>query len=1246
VIGGGVNKGYVNIWSIKTNKESDMTRTMKTIDGNTAAAHVAYAFSDNAMIYPISPAAPMSELVDEWAAKGRKNIFGQEVSVVMLQSEAGAAGAIHGSLAAGALTSTFTASQGLLLMIPNMHKIAGELLPCVFHVAARSVAGHALSIFGEHSDVMACRHTGFSILASSSAQEAMDLALVSHLSTVESSVPFLHFFDGYRTSHEILKVEMIEYEDIASLVDMEKIKNFKTHAMNPEHPSIRGTAQNPDIFFQGKEAANPFYERVPGIVADSMKKVADLTGRHYRLFDYVGHPDAERVIVSMGSSCEAIEEVVNHLTASGEKVGVIKVRLFRPFVAEAFFDVLPASAKKVTVLDRTKEPGAPGDPLYLDVCATMLERGENRQVVGGRYGLGSKEFTPSMIKAVFDNMSAEKTKNHFTVGIIDDVSHTSLEVNGSSLDTTPEGTVQCKFWGLGADGTVGANKSAIKIIGDNTDMFAQAYFAYDSKKSGGLTVSHLRFGHKPIQSTYQINHADFIACHNSTYVALYDILEGIKAGGTFLLNSSWSLGEMEKHLPADMRRVIAQKELKFFSIDAVKIAEQIGLRGRINMIMQTAFFKLANILPFEKAVALLKESIKTTYSRKGDKIIQMNLDAVDQAVEGLEEIKYPRSWKDAVAEIEDKVEEPEFIQNVMRPILAQKGDHLPVSAFSPSGLFPPGTSRYEKRGVAINVPRWIANNCIQCIECAFVCPHSAILPVLATEEELSNAPSSFSTLETPDEALEGLRLRIQINTLDCMGCGSCADVCPAKKKALIMNPLASQTAKQVANFDFAATVSYKDNLLERNSVRGSQFQQSLMEFSGACAGCGETPYVKVLTQLFGERMFIANATGCSSIWGASAPSTAYSINKEGHGPAWGNSLFEDNAEYGYGMAMAIKHRRAKLAGLVKEALDTDISGNLKEAMSGWLGAMDDAENSKEYGGKVKELLEHNEENKLLQDIHSLSDLFTKKSTWIIGGDGWAYDIGFGGLDHVLASSEDVNVLVMDTEVYSNTGGQVSKATPKGATVKFAYSGKRTCKKNLGRLAILYEYIYVASVSMGANKQQMLKAFTEAEKYPGPSLILCYAPCISHGIRKGMISVQEEEKRAVQTGYWPLYRFNPTLANEGKNPLILDAGMPDGTIQQFLGGEDRFTALEKMFPEDSKMLRSQIEVDYYKRHILLKTLADLSPEAWGITPGNPAEVPSVDEEELPQAQLSVTAEHMRHDDESGEPVSEGREGKLK
>jgi pyruvate-ferredoxin/flavodoxin oxidoreductase len=1221
-----------------------MTKKRKTIDGNAAAAHIAYALSDTAMIYPITPSSPMGELVDEWATGGRKNIFGQEVTVKVLQSEAGAAGALHGALAAGALTSTFTASQGLLLMIPNMYKIAGELLPSVFHVSARALAGHALSIFGEHSDVMACRQTGFALLASNSVQEVMDLALVSHLSSIESSVPFLHFFDGFRTSHEIQKVELIDYADIVPLVNLEKIMQFRASAMNPEHPTVRGTAQNPDIFFQGKEAANPFYEKVPQLVTASMEKVGKLTGRHYRLFDYSGHPDAERVVIAMGSSCEAIEEVVNHLTILGEKVGLIKVRLFRPFVQDAFFAALPSSVKKITVLDRTKEPGSPGDPLYLDVCTAFMEHGKNLSVVGGRYGLGSKEFTPSMVKAVYDNMNAKKQKNHFTVGITDDVSHTSLDVDRSSFDTTPKGTVQCKFWGLGSDGTVGANRSAIKIIGDNTDMFAQAYFAYDSKKSGGLTVSHLRFGKEPIQSTYLINHADFIACHNANYVHMYDVLQGIKEGGTFLLNSRWEAKEMEKHLPAAMCRTIAEKNLKFYTIDAVKVAEKVGLGGRINMIMQTAFFKIASIIPFEEAVSFLKESIKKTYSKKGDKVIQMNLDAVDQAIENLEQIDYPPSWKDKAGEPEKKTDEPDFVKNVVRPIAAQQGDELPVSAFSPDGLFPVATSRFEKRGVAINVPEWIGDNCIQCNQCAFVCPHSVIRPILAEGEELANAPTSFATLEAKGKELEGLKFRIQINTLDCMGCGSCANVCPPKQKALVMKPLETQTDLQVPNFNFSSTIPYKDNLLKRDTIKGSQFQQSLMEFSGACAGCGETPYVKVLTQLFGERMIIANATGCSSIWGASAPTTPYCVNKEGHGPAWGNSLFEDNAEYGFGMAMAVKHRRARLTDLLNEAIKTEISSDVKEAISGWLEEMNDAEKSREFGNKLKELLGQTKRTQLLEEIYAMSDLFTKKSVWIMGGDGWAYDIGFGGLDHVLASGEDVNILVMDTEVYSNTGGQSSKATPKGAIAKFAASGKKTGKKTLGRIALLYESVYVASVSMGANKQQMIKAFTEAENHQGPSLVICYAPCINHGIRKGMGICQEEEKRAVETGYWPLYRFNPALAKNGKNPLILDSKEPDGTIQEFLSGENRYAALEKIAPEESKKLRTQLEADYYKKYVLIKTMADLSPEAWGIETHPPVEAPPSDEDELPMASLSVTAEHMRSNDESGEPADEGRAAK--
>ena len=1218
-----------------------MAKKMKTIDGNTAAAHIAYALSDTAMIYPITPSSAMGELVDEWATGGRKNIFGQEVTVKVLQSEAGAAGAVHGALAAGVLTSTFTASQGLLLMIPNMYKIAGELLPGVFHVSARALAGHALSIFGEHSDVMATRQTGFALLASNAVQEAMDLALVSHLSAIESSVPFLHFFDGFRTSHEIQKVEMIDYGDIAPLVNLEKIMKFRASAMNPEHPTVRGTAQNPDIFFQGKEAANPFYEKVPHMVTDAMEKVGKLTGRHYRLFDYSGHPDAERVVVSMGSSCEAIEEVINHLTGLGEKVGLVKVRLFRPFVKDAFFSALPSSVKKITVLDRTKEPGSLGDPLYIDVCTAFMEHGKNLPVVGGRYGLGSKEFTPSMIKAVYDNMNAKKSKNHFTVGITDDVSHTSLDVDGAPFDTTPKGTVQCKFWGLGSDGTVGANKSAIKIIGDNTDMFAQAYFAYDSKKSGGLTVSHLRFGKEPIQSAYLINHADFIACHNSNYVHMYDVLQGIKEGGTFLLNSRWDAKEMEEHLPVAMRRTIAGKNLKFYTIDAVKVAEKVGLGGRINMIMQTAFFKIASIMPFEEAVNLLKESIKKTYSKKGDKVIQMNLDAVDQAIENLEEIEYSQSWKDAAGGVEEKTGEPDFVKSIMRPITDQKGDELPVSAFSPAGLFPVATSKFEKRGVAINVPEWIADNCIQCNQCAFVCPHSAIRPILAEEAELSGAPTSFLTLEAKGKELKGLRFRIQINTLDCMGCSNCANVCPPKEKALVMKSLETQTAVQVPNFNFSATISYKDDLLKRDSIKGSQFQQSLMEFSGACAGCGETPYVKVLTQLFGERMIIANATGCSSIWGASAPTTPYCVNKEGYGPAWGNSLFEDNAEYGFGITMAIKHRRSKLANLVSKAMENGISSELKDAMGNWLEGMNDSEASRQWGVKLKEQLGRSKRDQLLDEIYVMSDLFTKKSVWIMGGDGWAYDIGFGGLDHVLASGEDVNVLVLDTEVYSNTGGQASKSTPKGAIAKFAASGKKTAKKNLGRIALLYEAIYVASVSMGANKQQMIKAFIEAENHQGPSLIICYAPCINHGIRKGMGVSQEEEKRAVETGYWPLYRFNPALAEKGKNPLTLDSKEPDGTIQEFLSGENRYAALEKIAPEESKKLRTQLEADYYKKYVMVKTMADLSPEAWGIETHTPVEAPPSDEDELPMASLSVTAEHIRSHDDSGEPVDEGR-----
>lgn len=1185
-----------------------MAKKMKTMDGNTAAAYVAYALSDTAAIYPITPSSNMGESADEWAAQGKKNLFGQTVSVRQLQSEAGAAGAVHGSLAAGALTSTFTASQGLLLMIPNMYKIAGELLPGVFHVSARALASHALSIFGDHQDVMAARQTGFAFLNSNSVQEAMDMALVAHLAAIESSVPFCHFFDGFRTSHELQKIEVIEYDDMKKLVNWEKVEAFRQNAMNPEHPHIRGTAQNPDIYFQAREACNSFYNAVPGIVSNYMKKVGEITGRSYKLFDYVGHPEAERVIIAMGSACETIEEVVNFLNAKGERVGLIKVRLYRPFSIDHMLSVLPATADTITVLDRTKEPGSLGEPLYLDVCTAFMERGEMPKLLAGRYGLGSKEFTPAMAKAVYDNMKVVGPKNHFTVGIIDDVTDTSLEVT-EGVDTVPTGTVQCKFFGLGADGTVGANKQAIKIIGDNTGMYAQGYFAYDSKKSGGFTVSHLRFGNSPIQSTYLVNSADYIACHKSAYVHQYDVLDGIKTGGTFVLNSHWnSVADMEKELPASMLRTIARKKLKFYNVDAVKVATEVGLGGRINMIMQTAFFKLSSVIPFEQAVALLKDSIHKAYGKKGEKIVAMNVAAVDKAIEAVTEIKYPESWATAADAPAAVSADPDFITNVVRPILAQQGDKLPVSAFEPDGLFPVGTAAFEKRGVAITVPEWLSENCIQCNQCSFVCPHAAIRPILAADDELAGAPASFVAIEAKGKELNGLKYRMQVYAQDCMGCGSCADVCPAKNKALVMKPIETQMADQMANLAYAdANIAIKDDLMARDSLKGSQFQQPLMEFSGACAGCGETPYVKLLTQMFGERMVVANATGCSSIWGASAPTTPYTTNKDGHGPAWGNSLFEDAAEFGFGMSMAYTQRRAKLADVVAEALSLDLADDLKAALKGWLDNKDDAEGSKKYGEEILGLMGGSDDHPLLDELWHMSDLFTKKSVWIFGGDGWAYDIGYGGVDHVLASGEDINILVMDTEVYSNTGGQASKATPLGSIAKFAASGKKTAKKDLGRMAMTYGYVYVACVSMGANKQQVLKAFKEAEAYKGPSLIIAYAPCINQGLRKGMGKSMEEAKMAVESGYWPLYRFNPELADEGKNPFVLESKAPNGTMQEFMAGETRYAALEKIAPEESKRLRAAIEKEYNERYLLLKQISEApavtAPAGDPVTVGN-------------------------------------------
>ncbi|MCD6261436.1 MAG: pyruvate:ferredoxin (flavodoxin) oxidoreductase [Deltaproteobacteria bacterium] len=1175
-----------------------MNKTTKTIEGNEAAAHVAYAMSDVVAIYPITPSSTMGEYCDEWAAHGRKNIFGQVLKVEEMQSEAGAAGAVHGALAAGALSTTFTASQGLLLMIPNMYKIAGELMPAVFHVAARAVAAHALSIFGDHSDINAVKQTGFSLLASASVQEVMDLALVAHLASIRASLPFVHFFDGFRTSMEIQKIEVIDYDTMASLVDWDAIDEFKSRALHPERPQMRGTAQNPDIFFQNREASTPFYADVPRIVQEEMKRVGDCTGRKYNLFDYVGDPEADRVIVSMASSCDVIEETVHYLAGMGERVGLIKVRLYLPFAVDYFLQALPGTTEKIAVLDRLKVPGALGEPLYQDVCTVVKERKDDAVVVGGRYGLGSKDFTPTMVKAVFDNLRSRAPKNHFTVGIVDDISDSSLKL-GDKIDSSTEGTVRCKFWGLGADGTVGANKNAIKIIGENTDLYVQAYFAYDAKKSGGVTVSHLRFSPNRIQSPYLLVTSDFIACHNAAFVNKYDVLEGITEGGSFLLNSSWDINDMDKKLPASMKRVLARQKVRFYNIDAVKIASALGLGGRINMIMQAAFFKIANVIPPEQAFEYMKDAIKKTYGKKGDKVVQMNIDAVDRAVDALVEIDVPDSWCDAVDEqTEEQMEisayEPEFVEQVMRPMLAQKGDTLPVSALPADGIFPTATTQYEKRGVAINVPEWIPENCIQCNQCSFVCPHAVIRPVLLDNDEMAQAPDTFKTVEAKGKELKGLHFRMQVSVLDCTGCGNCAQVCPAKEKALVMKPLNTQTDVQVKNHLFASQIPVKDNLMPMTSVKGSQFRQPLFEFSGACPGCGETPYVKLVTQLFGDRMVIANATGCSSIYGGSAPVCPYTVNKDGHGPAWANSLFEDNAEFGFGIEIGINQRRAKLFDTVREAMNENLPDELKDALNAWLENFDDGFRAKELGKKIEYLIESEvannpaDFNPILLDILDSADYFSKISVWAFGGDGWAYDIGYGGLDHVIASGHDINILVLDTEVYSNTGGQASKATPMGAVAKFAASGKKTGKKDLGRMAMTYGYVYVASIAMGANKNQALKAFLEAESYNGPSLIICYAPCINHGINMGCS--QEEEKKAVEAGYWPLYRYDPRLKAEGKNPFILDSKDPKKEFKEFLMGEVRYASLTRSFPEEAKVLFEKAEQDMKERFEQYKRMA--------------------------------------------------------
>ncbi|MDO4793159.1 MAG: pyruvate:ferredoxin (flavodoxin) oxidoreductase [Filifactor alocis] len=1163
-------------------------KVMKTMDGNTAAAYCSYAFTDVACIYPITPSSPMAELVDEWAAKGQKNIFGQEVRVVEMQSEAGAAGAVHGSLTAGALTSTYTASQGLLLMIPNMYKIAGELLPGVFHVSARALASHALSIFGDHTDVMSARQTGFALLASGSVQEVMDIGGIAHLAAIKSRIPFLHFFDGFRTSHEIQKIEQIDYEVFDRLVDKKAVQEFRDRSLNPEHPYTKGTAQNPDIFFQNREAINRFYDAIPDIVNDYMKEISKETGREYKPFNYYGDPEAEHVVVAMGSVTEALEETVDYLREKGKKVGVLKVHLYRPFSAKYFFDVMPTSVKVISVLDRTKEPGATAEPLHLDVLNLYYRNPNAPVIVGGRYGLGSKDTTPSDLLAVFKNMEVAEPKDRFTISIVDDVTHLSLPTD-EFIHTSAQGTTRCKFWGLGSDGTVGANKSAIKIIGDNTDLYAQGYFDYDSKKSGGITVSHLRFGKEPIRSTYLIDEADFIACHNQSYVHRYELLEGLKKGGVFVLNTKWNDEELDKNLPNNLKRYIADNEIRFYTVDATSIAEEIGLGSRINMIMQSAFFKHAEVIPVEEAVTHLKKSIEKTYGNKGQNIVDMNFMAVDKGQEALHKVEVPSAWKSVELEKKSGIseEEPEFIRDLLRPMAALQGNKIPVSAFvdREEGIIPPGTSQYEKRGIAVNVPEWNMENCIQCNQCSFVCPHAAIRPFLMTGEESEKYDAEG--VKAMGRGLDSYTYRIQVDPLDCAGCGNCADICPGKKgaKALQMKPIDTQMEQFDRFMNLHKNVGYKPEILDRQSLKGSQFAQPLLEFSGACAGCGETPYAKVVTQLFGERMIIANATGCSSIWGGSAPASVYTINADGQGPAWANSLFEDNAEYGLGMYTAVKVMREHIKNNAEALLTKAIPSDLKEALQTYLDTMNLGDESKLSSAKLLALLSSydGEGKEFVDEILKRKDYLVKKSMWIFGGDGWAYDIGYGGLDHVLASGEDVNILVFDTEVYSNTGGQSSKATPTGAVAKFAASGKKVKKKDLGMIAATYGYVYVAQVGMGSDKNQLIKALKEAEAYDGPSLIIAYAPCINHGLKEGMGKTQQNTKEAVECGYWHLYRYNPLLQQEGKNPFILDSKKPTASFREFLDKQVRYTSLKSGFPEIAEELYAKAEADAQERY---------------------------------------------------------------
>lgn len=1177
-----------------------MAKKMMTIDGNTAAAHVAYAFTDVAAIFPITPSTTMAEVVDEWSAQGKKNIFGQTVNVVEMQSEAGAAGTFHGSLQAGALTTTFTASQGLLLMLPNMYKVAGELLPGVFHVSARAIASQALSIFGDHQDVMAARMTGCVMLAAGSVQEVADLAPVSHLAAIKGRLPFVNFFDGFRTSHEIQKVEVLDYEDYAEMIDREALKEFRSRALTPNNPVTRGTAQNSDIYFQTREASNIFYNNIIPIVEEYMAKIEEKTGRSYGLFNYYGAEDAKEIIVAMGSVTEAIEETIDELNARGEKYGLVKVHLFRPFSVEHLLKVIPQSVEKICVIDRTKEPGCNGEPLYLDVCSAFYGKENAPKIVGGRYGLASKDVTPSDIKAIFDNLKKDDSKNFFTVGIEDDVTFTSIPVEDELRIVTP-GTVRCKFWGLGSDGTVGANKQAIKIIGENTNKYVQAYFAYDSKKSGGVTMSHLRFGDTPIRSTYLIDEADYIACHVQAYVNQYDLLKGLKKGGNFVLNTIWNEEEIERKLPAKMKRYIAENEINFYTVNATKIASEIGLGRRINMIMQSAFFKLAEIIPQEEATEYLKASIKKAYGKKGDKVVNMNYEAVEAGMNSLVKINVPESWKTATEEAKVETKKvTDFVKNIMNPMNSLEGDKLPVSAFNglEDGTFPAGTAAYEKRGVATDVPEWNMAKCIQCNQCAFVCPHACIRPVLVTDEELAKAPVGFETKKATGKTLAGLNYRIQVSTLDCTGCNNCVDICPAPGKALEMKPLGTQVETEVANWDFSVSkeVSNKEHLTAGKTVKDSQFKQPLMEFSGACAGCGETPYIKLATQLFGDRMMIANATGCSSIWGGSAPSTPYTKNHEGKGPAWSNSLFEDNAEFGYGMFLAADQMRKKIAANMESLISMDIAEEYKEVFKNWLENKENGELSKVSSREVEAILaENNIENEevkvLIEEIRERADFLVKRSQWILGGDGWAYDIGYGGLDHVLASGQDVNVLVFDTEIYSNTGGQSSKSTPAAAMAKLAASGKKTNKKDLGRMMMSYGNVYVAQVAIGADKNQVVKAMLEAEAHNGPSIIIAYSTCISHGLKKGMGFSIRNMDEAVKAGYWHLYRFNPQLKEQGKNPFTLDSKEPQGSFRDFIMDQVRYSAIAKQYPEQAEELFQMTEEHARRKYAELKKLAE-------------------------------------------------------